>query len=159
MNLPYSRDGRVIVVGVDGSSHGDAALRWALTTGTHLGDAIRAILVRPRDTLLPGTSFAIQPHGRRPERDYSLADHVAALRATIDNAPQVETTTVHGEPATELVTASADADLLVIGAHHTGAIGDLVLGSVARDCVRYSRCPVVVITEEAAHRLAPAATT
>ena len=66
---------------------------------------------------------------------------------------------MHGEPATELVTASADADLLVIGAHHTGAIGDLVLGSVARDCVRYSRCPVVVITEEAAHRLAPAATT
>lgn len=145
---------RVVLVGMDGSPHGDAALRWTLEIGAHLGDTIRAILVRPRDTLLPGTSFAIQPHGRLPERDYSLADHVASIRAEIPGSPEVETATVHGEPATELVTASADADLLIIGAHKGGAVSDLVLGSVARECVRYSRCPVVVITPEAANRLA-----
>jgi len=153
MNSPYAHSGRVLVVGMDGSSHGDAALQWALTTGTHPGDTIRAILVRPRETLLPGTSFAIQPHGRLPERDYSLADHVARIRGEIADTPEVETTTVHGDPATELVTASADAELLVIGAHHGNVVSDLVLGSVARECVRYSRCPVVVITPEAAHRL------
>ncbi|WP_268747418.1 hypothetical protein [Amycolatopsis rifamycinica] len=32
----------------------------------------------------------------------------------------------------------------------------VVLGSIGRECVRFSRCPVVVITPEAAHRLAPA---
>jgi len=144
---------RVVLVGMDGSPRSDAALRWALEVGTHPGDTIRAIFVRPRDTLLPGTSFAIQPHGRLPVRDYSPADHVAAIRAEIPSAPAVETTTVHGEPATELVTASADADLLIVGTHKGGAISDLVLGSVARECVRYSRCPVVVITPEAANRL------
>jgi len=155
MDSPHSPSSRVIVVGVDGSQRGDAALQWALTVGTHPGDTVRAILVRPRDILLPGTSFAIQPHGRLPERDYSLTDHVARIRDGIADAPDVETTTVHGDPATELVTATADAELLVIGSHHGNAVSDLVLGSVARECVRHSRCPIVVITPEAAHHLTP----
>ncbi|MEV4050011.1 universal stress protein [Amycolatopsis sp. NPDC049688] len=146
--------GRVIIVGTDGSPRGDAALRWTLEIGAHAGDTVRAILVRPRDTLLPGTSFAIQPHGRVPEADYSLDARVRELAT--ETPASVETRTVHGDPATELVTASADADLLVLGAHRGGAMADLVLGSVGRECVRYSRCPVVVITPEAAHRLAPA---
>ncbi|UOX90652.1 universal stress protein [Amycolatopsis sp. FBCC-B4732] len=146
--------GRVIVVGTDGTPRGDAALRWALEIGAHAGDTVRAILVRPRDTLLPGTSFTIQPHGRVPEAGYSLDEHMRELG--ISSAAAVETRTVHGDPATELVTASADADLLVLGTHRGGVMADLVLGSVGRECVRYSRCPVVVITPEAAHRLAPA---
>lgn len=144
--------GRVIIVGTDGSPRGDAAMRWALEIGAHAGDTVRAILVRPRDTLLPGTSFANQPHGRVPEADYSLDTRVRELG--IETAAAVETRTVHGDPATELVTASADADLLVLGAHRGGVVADLVLGSVGRECVRYSRCPVVVITPEAANRLA-----
>ena len=146
--------GRVIIVGMDGSPRGDAALRWALEAGAQAGDTVRAILVRPRDSLLPGTSFAIQPHGRRPEAGYSLPEHVTDLG--IETAATVETTTVHGDPATELVTASADADLLVLGTHRGGTLSDLVLGSVGRECVRFARCPVVVITPEAAHRLMPA---
>ncbi|WIV54250.1 universal stress protein [Amycolatopsis nalaikhensis] len=149
-----SGTGRVVVVGTDGSPRGDAALRWAVEVGAHAGDTVRAILVRPRDTLLPGTSFAIQPHGRAPEADYHLDEHVAGLART--SKAKVETRTVHGDPATELVTASADADVLVLGAHRGGALADLVLGSVGRECVRFSRCPVVVITPEAAHRFAPA---
>ncbi|MEU4524657.1 universal stress protein [Amycolatopsis sp. NPDC024027] len=149
-----SPTGRVIIVGIDGTPHGDAALQWALEIGAHAGDTVRAILVRPRDTLLPGTSFAIQPHGRLPEAGYSLDEHVAKL--AVNTAAQLETRTVHGDPATELVTASADADLLVLGTHRGGALADLVLGSVGRECVRFSRCPVVIITPEAAHRLAPA---
>ncbi|MGW3966535.1 universal stress protein [Amycolatopsis sp. NPDC005003] len=65
--------GRALIVGMDGSPRGDAALRWALEIGAHAGDTVRAILVRPRDTLLPGTSFAIQPHGRGPEAASRLA--------------------------------------------------------------------------------------
>ncbi|GAB3147582.1 universal stress protein [Amycolatopsis stemonae] len=149
-----SETGRVIVVGMDGSPRGDAALRWVLEVAAHAGDTVRAILVRPRDTLLPGTSFTLQPHGRVPEAGYSLSSHISGLG--LESRATVETRTVHGDPATELVTASADADLLVLGAHRGGPVADLVLGSVGRECVRYSRCPVVVITPEAAHRLTPA---
>lgn len=146
--------GRVLVVGTDGSPRGDAALRWALEVGAHAGDTVRAMLVRPRDSLLPGTSFTIQPHGRVPEVGFSLDSHISDLG--ISTEATVETRTVHGDPATELVTASADADLLVLGTHRGGPMADLVLGSVGRECVRFSRCPVVVITPEAAHRLTPA---
>lgn len=154
MNSPHPHTSRTVVVGMDGSPRGEAALRWALEAGAHAGDIVRAILVRPRDTLLPGASLALQPHGRVPERDYSLEDHVAGLN--IETVATVETRTVHGDPATELVTASADADLLVLGTHRGGAVADLVLGSVGRECVRFSRCPVVVITPEAARHLTPA---
>nr|WP_242548028.1 universal stress protein [Amycolatopsis sp. MtRt-6] len=61
-----------------------------------------------------------------PEAGYSLDEHVAHL--AIDTAAQLETRTVHGDPATELVTASADADLLVLGTHRGGALTGLVLG-------------------------------
>ena len=154
MNTPHPRTGRVIVVGTDGSPRGDAALRWALEVGAHAGDVVRVILVRPRDALLPGTSFTLQPHGRVPEKDFSLEDHVADLG--VPSEATVETRTVHGDAATELVTASADADLVVLGTHRGGAVSDLVLGSVGRECVRFSRCPVVVITPEAARHLTPA---
>ncbi|WP_410622902.1 universal stress protein [Amycolatopsis sp. cmx-8-4] len=152
MVSPHPHTGRIIVVGMDGSARGDAALRWALEVGAHAGDTVRAILVRSRDTFLPGTSFAIQPHGRVPEREYSLEDHVAGLEV----GREIETRTVRGDPATELVIASVDADLLVLGSHHSGAMADLVLGGVGSECVRFSRCPVVVVTPEAAHHLTAA---
>ncbi|WP_134734580.1 MULTISPECIES: universal stress protein [Amycolatopsis] len=154
MNTP----GRLIVVGVDGSPHGDAALRWTLQVAAHPGDRVHAIVVRPSEALLPGTSLAFQPHGRQPAGQPLPYQRIAAIRREFPNAPEVSVATPHGDPATELVTASAEADLLVVGAHGTGLARELLLGSVSRDCVRYSRCPVVVITPEAARRLIPAAT-
>lgn len=51
---------RTIAVGVDGSPQSEAALRWALREAE--GKAhVRAIVVRPHDDLLPGTSFAMLP--------------------------------------------------------------------------------------------------
>lgn len=153
MNTP----GRLIIVGVDGSPEGDAALRWALRVAAQPGDRVRALAVRPAEALLPGTSLAFQPHGRRPPGNSLPHQRVAAVRREFPDAPEVTVATPYGDPATELVTASADADLLVVGAHGTGLAHELLLGSVSRECVRYSRCPVVVVTPEAARRLIPAA--
>ncbi|WP_020658900.1 universal stress protein [Amycolatopsis benzoatilytica] len=148
--------GRLLVVGFDGSPHGDAALRWTLGVAAQPGDRIRAVVVRPADALLPGTSYAIQPHGRHPSAEHRPHDDIVAIRQEFPDAPDIEIRTPHGDPATELVTASTEADLLVVGAHGTGLARELLLGSVSRECVRYSRCPVVVITPEAARRLTPA---
>ncbi len=43
-----------------------------------------------------------------------------------------------------------EVDMLVVGSHGHGAIGRLLLGSVANDIVHYARCPVLVVkqTEE-----------
>ena len=148
---------RLIVVGVDGSPPGDAALRWVLGVAAQPGDRVLAVVVRPADTLLPGTSFAFQPHGRRPDPCCLPHERIARIRREFPDAPDVSISTPHGDPATELVAASADADLLVVGANGAGLTRQLMLGSVSRECVRYSRCPVVAVTPEAAERLAAAA--
>ncbi|WP_406632655.1 universal stress protein [Amycolatopsis sp. WGS_07] len=147
MNAPR----RLIVVGTDGSPCGDAALRWALRIAARPGDRVHAIEVRPAEAL------AFQPHGRRPAGHSLPHQRITAIRREFPDAPDVSIATPYGDPATELVTASTDADLLVVGTHGTGPARELLLGSVSRECVRYSRCPVAVITPEAARRLVPAA--
>ncbi|QRP42920.1 universal stress protein [Amycolatopsis sp. FDAARGOS 1241] len=158
MGSATSAAGRLIVVGFDGSRSSDAALRWVLGVAAQPGDAVHAVMVLPTETLLPGTSWALQPHGRRPAGSYSPHEHIANIRAEFAEASPVTISTPQGHPATELITASTDADLLVVGARGAGRTRELLLGSVSRECVRYSRCPVVVVTPEAARRLVPTPT-
>ncbi|MEW2503726.1 universal stress protein [Amycolatopsis sp. CA-161197] len=156
MSSANPASGRLILVGFDGSPQSDAALRWVLGVAAQPGDSVRAVLVRPAETLLPGSSFAPQPRGRRAAGAYAPHDDIARIRAQFPGAADVTISTPRGDPATELITASTEADLLVVGAHGAGRTRELLLGSVSRDCVRYSRCPVVVVPPGAARRLAAA---
>lgn len=54
----------------------------------------------------------------------------------------------HGDPATELVAACADADLLVVGSRGRSSLAGLLLGSVSRACLAHAPCPVVVVRSE-----------
>lgn len=153
---------RKIVVGVDGSSQSEAALRWAIHEAVREGDQVRAVLVRGQEDLLPGTSFATQPHGRRPvpdESDYveRLRASVAAARDELPSPPPVTNVLLSGIPATVLIKESQNADLLVVGSHGARQLSELLLGSVATQCVRHAHCPVVVITAESAQRWRPQA--
>ncbi|MFD9894751.1 universal stress protein [Amycolatopsis sp. NPDC059027] len=150
--MTQQKDHRLIIIGLDGSPAGDAALRWALGQARS-DDRLEALYVAPRDSLLPGTSLALQPHGRRPVRPPISAERIDAVRAEFADAAPVKDRIVHGDAASELVAASATADLLVVGARRTTALGQLVLGSVAGHCVGHAQCPVVVITPEAARRI------
>jgi nucleotide-binding universal stress UspA family protein len=50
-----------------------------------------------------------------------------------------------GQPAEELVMASRNADLLVVGSRGTGGFTRLLLGSVSSQVVHHAASPVVVI--------------
>lgn len=145
----------VIVVGMDGSKQSETALRWAIEEARYRQAKVQAIMVRPRADLLPGTSFAPQPHGRLPvlEAAYHLPARVQVIRDEMPDAPTVDATVLVGDAAVELIKVSENATLLVVGAHrHGGTVGDILLGSVAAKCVRHAQCPVVVITPEASSR-------
>ena len=52
---------------------------------------------------------------------------------------------VSGIAAQELINASQDADLVVVGSRGGGGFSELMLGSVSTQVVHHAKCPVVVI--------------
>lgn len=147
-----------IVVGTDGTEHGNEAVRWAITEGRARGARVEVVLVRPKDVLLPGTPLALQPHGRIPIQDgYPLTDEVAKIRKELGPDVVVETSVRTGDPASELLAAAHGADLLVLGSPAEGRLARLVFGSVATACIRHTTCPTVLVTPQAAHRFSPSA--
>jgi nucleotide-binding universal stress UspA family protein len=44
-----------------------------------------------------------------------------------------------------LLEAAAGADLLVVGSHGRGPLGEVLLGSVSHRCVQHAACPVAVV--------------
>lgn len=52
---------------------------------------------------------------------------------------------MNGFPAQELIEASRDADLLVVGSRGGGGFARLMMGSVSDQAVRHAYCPVVVV--------------
>jgi nucleotide-binding universal stress UspA family protein len=57
----------------------------------------------------------------------------------------VEVRAVNGFAAQDLIEASRDADLLVVGSRGGGGFARLLLGSISDQVVRHAHCPVVVV--------------
>ncbi|MFI7117386.1 universal stress protein [Amycolatopsis sp. NPDC049868] len=149
---------RHLLVGADGSAESEHAIRWAITEAAVTGDDVEVLMVLPREELLPGTSFALQPHGRVPVRkNYSLEDAVARIQDELAAGVEVKTSLRQGNPTSELLAAASGADMLVLGTGTKSAAGRLVFGSVAMACVRHATCPVVLVSTQAVHRFSPTA--
>ena len=58
---------------------------------------------------------------------------------------EVRPTSVHRHPATAVLEAAEDAQLVVLGRHEPGVLGGFALGSVARAVLHGSRTPVVTV--------------
>ncbi|MEV6904911.1 hypothetical protein [Amycolatopsis sp. NPDC051372] len=93
MNSANPASGRFIVVGFDGSSQSEAAQGWGLGVAAQPDDSVHAVLVRPTETLSPGTSFALQPHGRHPAGACAPHDDIARIRAEFPSAADVTIST------------------------------------------------------------------
>ena len=141
-----------IVVGVDGSEQSRLALEWALREAAVRKAPLTAITVRP----VPVHSVAelYWPVPELVEGAGEVEEAAAAgLRDLVDKVagevgvpvPSVTVTAVTGDPAGELLRASQDADLLVVGSRGNGGFQRLLLGSVSSKAVHHATCPVVVI--------------
>ena len=130
-----------VVVGVDGSPHAAAALRWALRQAERLSGEVVALFCWQ----MP---FYGMPGGfSREELDERAK---ALLRETVAAAapePPVPLLTViaEGDPTEALIEASTGANLLVLGTRGRSPFAGLMLGSVSQGCSAHANCPVVLV--------------
>jgi len=140
---------RGITVGVDGSAHAQHALEWAVREAGARHMALNVITVNPvlvsgwtrEPVILPGDEKALV------EVREAAAEAVdKAVAANGEPAPaSVSVMAVNGAVAEELVTASRDSDLVVVGARGGGGFSRLALGSISSQVVHHAECPVVVV--------------
>jgi nucleotide-binding universal stress UspA family protein len=135
-----------ILVGIDGSPGGNAALHFALEEARLRGLPLRVVCAwEALATTYIGEAFA-------PTADAFLeAEHhaEAVLRAALerlapDAAVKVEALSVEGHPATVLTEQARDAALLVVGASGHGTTASLLLGSVSQAIAHHAPCPLVI---------------
>ena len=142
---------RCCVVGIDGSPHGESALRFALEEARLRGLPLRVVCAWQASAgSYVGEAFT-------PTADVLLeAEHHAeeVLRATIarlapDATVAIEALSVEGHPATVLVEQARDAEILVVGSRGRGATRSLLLGSVSQSLAHHAPCPLVIVPEGA----------
>ena len=142
-----------IVVGADGSSSSDAALRWAADQAEATGSDLKVLMAWDWVTTY-GWGFVIPPD-LDPESDskHALDESLGPVRSAHPGVT-FSSAVVQGPAADLLVKSSAQADLLVVGSRGHGELAGMVLGSVSEYCVTHAHCPVLVMHERPA--VAPA---
>ncbi|TKK81172.1 universal stress protein [Herbidospora galbida] len=141
----------MIVVGVDGLRPGLLAVEWAAREAVVREVPLRLVSVVPAWCLEDGPTGAIAEIGawmRKGGETALLEAAAAAMRAAGKVA--VETALVGGDPRQELIEASAEADLLVVGDSGMGTLRGLLIGSVALGVAGHAHCDVVVVRASAA---------
>lgn len=129
-----------IVVGVDGSSLSNAAVRWA---------ACEATMRKAPLTLVHAAAPAADDWSEVTARSV-LADAVEIVKSASDDCSrvQIDTELIPDAPVPALANVSAKADMIVVGSRGHGAVARLLLGSVAAGLVHRADCPVAVIHDE-----------
>lgn len=134
-----------IVVGVDGSSGGEAALRWAADEARLRGNNLEIVCAWQLPLSAGPLYFQVEK-----DLQTSTEELAARARAAVDEqlgagTVEVAATATAGPAHRALLDAADGADLLVVGSHGHGALSRLLLGSVSLHCVAHSPCPVVVV--------------
>jgi nucleotide-binding universal stress UspA family protein len=138
-----------IIVGVDGSEISRRALDWAVREAGLRGAALTVLAVHQVATNhWTGTAElypADQPVTEAMRRAAEEAVQKAVSQAGEPAPASVTVRAVSGLPAQELLGASSDADLVVVGSNSGGGLSQMLLGSVTNKVVNHAACPVVVI--------------
>ena len=141
-----------IVVGVDGSDHSAAALRWAAEEAKLRSATLEVVHAW---TFVPVTTPA--DSGLVPMAWTDNVELLDITRQSAENATaaQVEeilgpdhgatVSVVEGGSDEALLAAAQDADLLVVGNRGRGNIAAALLGSTSAKVADASPCPVVVV--------------
>jgi nucleotide-binding universal stress UspA family protein len=140
-----------IIVGIDGSDHSRLALAWAMREAVQHHVPLTVITVQPAP-VRPATRIFwgvpdLPDHTHDPElARKAIQGFVDQARSEIaETGPEITVSVATGDAAEELVRASRDADMLVVGSRGSGGFARLLMGSVSSQVTHHATCPVVII--------------
>jgi len=138
-----------ITVGVDGSGHSQRALDWAIKEAGIRKAPLTVLavheVVRNHWTGHPMIFPADQSEKEKTRLAAQEATQKAVEAAGEPGPASVTVRAVSGLAAQELIKASEDSDLVVVGSRGGGGFAKLMLGSVSSQAVAHASCPVAVI--------------
>ena len=138
-----------ITVGIDGSPNSHRALDWAVQEAATRNCGLTVLTVHAViASWVTGNPVAYPADKDLQEKERQAAEEATqkALKAAGSAQPaSVQVRAVSGFPAEEIIGASKDSDLVVLGARGGGGFHRLTLGSVSDQVVHYAACPVVVV--------------
>lgn len=138
-----------IVVGVDGSPNSEVALDWAMGQAAAVQAPLTVVAVHevPK-SYWGGIPVVGPPDAPALEKLHQAADEMAqraASRLGEAGPPSVTVRALSGFVVKELVEASKDADLVVLGTRVVSGLARLLVGSISTEVVQHSQCPVVIV--------------
>ena len=128
-----------ILVAYDGSHDGNAALALAVELARDQNAELTLLTVVP-DVATAVTSVAAGPY----DLESVYTEMVDRARASIPADVGIKSRIEHGSPAGCITKAAAGHDLVVMGTHGRGRVGEALIGSVSRDVVHALRGAVLL---------------
>lgn len=141
---PDARSG--IVVGVDGSEHSLDAVSFAAAEADRSGQDLHVVYACriPNPWILRDIPEESITKRIEEEEKVVLAESVAGLTDRYPDLVVHQHLETEQFPAKALVTAAANAQLLVVGSRGRGALKWLLMGSVSHEVLLHIPCPTVV---------------
>lgn len=137
---------RRIVVGVDGSAHGWAALTWAAEHASAEHLPLHIIHAFAPD--IPMLGFGTTDQSSILDEGRHLLSTASARAHAIDSTLEITTSLPPGFASPALVHASHDAQLVVLGAIGHGLLSRATVGAVAQQVAAHAQSPVVIVGHE-----------
>ncbi|MGW4528287.1 universal stress protein [Amycolatopsis sp. NPDC004378] len=139
-----------VVAGVDGSPNSEQALAVAFEEASLRGAPLVAVHawndLTYEDTR--GTArIPVDPAMLAEEEERLLGQRLAGWGEKYPDV-RVRREIVRDRPRHALLTASAEAQLVVVGSHGRGGFTGMLLGSTSQALVQHAQCPVLVVRPE-----------
>jgi nucleotide-binding universal stress UspA family protein len=137
-----------IVVGLDDSPSGKAALDWAAQQARSTGAVLRAVHALDWPYGLSSAGFPSPIDVTNLTREEIQESYRQAITAVFDAAspdPDWIMQFASGDAGPVLVRQSKDARLLVVGTREHVGLGRLLTSSVSHYCLSHALCPVVAV--------------
>lgn len=134
-----------ILIATDGSDYTQKAVEHGLELAKAFGAEVTAMNIMD----LGSVTSSSQGYGLPDINAYMQKSSDEALQYVLDKGKEmgveVKAVSKMGSPANDIVEASKNYDLIVMGTIGRTGVSKLLLGSVAEKVVRFAECPVLVI--------------